>query len=183
MADQRSHEVSIGHLVGSERVGGVVQRSMHRGGRTSVERMGERHRGLAQPVTQPAECRLTEERRGQYERMNHGTDVMAESGRSGCLGSATPTGCPGSLDHRHREAGGSQGHGGGQAVGARTDHDRIDRAHGWVACLGNGSTGEVLPSVGGKQAARDPGHGPTPTLLVPTTALVSDGAKTTRSAT
>jgi hypothetical protein len=66
-----------------------------------------------------------EEGRRQRQRMGGRAHVMPEAGQRELLGAAAAAGAGRALDHVHAQPRGGERHGGGQAVGPASHHDRV----------------------------------------------------------
>ena len=145
VADQWLHEAPVGRPVGSERRHRLVERPKGSHRVAPVDGLGERHRGLAEDVTQTIEGRLTEERGQEHHGVDGRADVVAEAGQGQLLGPASAPGSLGPFDNRDRQPGTGQGHCGRQPVGPGPHHHHIHRVHGRIPSTPRMLIPEVLP--------------------------------------
>ena len=122
---QRAQEALVGAAVGAEAGGGLGHVAGDDRGAAFVERLGELDLGAGEGDAARLQVKALEERGGQGQRVRRRADVVAEAGQGQFLGTAATADGGSALDHVHIQTGRGQRDGGGQAVRAAADDDRV----------------------------------------------------------
>ena len=122
---QRADEAPVGGRVRAEAGRGPGDGAGDHRGPAAVERVRERHLGVAEGHAAPGQPEPAEERRGQRERVRGRAGVVPEPGQGQLLGAASAAGDRRALDDQDPQPGGAERDRRGEAVRPAAHDDRV----------------------------------------------------------
>ena len=127
---ERPHQLRVRGGIATEVSCRLAHVPVERGGPPAPERMGERHLRLAENDPEAGEVQRAEEGRRHQGGVHRRAHIVAEALKGQGLGPGPASDGRLPFEDLHPMAGPGQCQRGGQAIGARTDHDGIRNGHG-----------------------------------------------------